>query len=306
MPISLLGWIARALLVTTLLLLAATYGRGLALVSSDQAPRRWQPPVFFLGLIMLAATLVSPLETLVAKYYTARALQQLFLTEMIPFLLLASNPFRPIFTGLPAPIRTRLHPLRNSPTIRALTMPAAAWLFFVTTFWFWHDASMIEIVSRNGWMHVVEIGSLLLVSSLYWWHIVAAEPRIHPPMSLLVRLMYAFIGILPIKLTGIVMLFGIETRVGGYNLPDENTLLVNFFGAILPDKTAGSIVIWVVGGIMYATAALLLASRYFGREESKPELPVNPIEDEDLWVAPGIGRQPPRNVYGLKGGRRKG
>lgn len=300
MPISLSGWIGRVVLMTLLLLVAAIYARGSVLIPQEQRPKPWQMVAFSAGLILLAAALVSPLETLVARYYTARALQQLMLTEMIPFLLLGSGLFRPIFAGLPIATQCQLKRLRHNPVFLFVTMPAAAWLLFVSTFWFWHDATMIQLVSANGWVHVIEIATLLVVACLYWWHIIGADPRIHRPMSRAVRLVYAFIGILPIKLTGIVMLFGIETRVGGYNLPDENTLMVNFFGMPLADNTVGAIIIWVVGGIMYALAALLLSSRLLGFEEAKPPRPVNPIEDESLWVMPGVKRRPPRDVYQSK------
>ena len=101
MSISLTAWLARALLIALLLATSATYGRGLAQLDDAHRPERWQSALFFAGLILLAATLVSPLDTLVATWFTARALQQLLLTELIPFLLLVSNPLRALRTGLP-------------------------------------------------------------------------------------------------------------------------------------------------------------------------------------------------------------
>ena len=304
MSISLTAWLARALLITLLLAASATYGRGLVLLQDERRPARWQSVLFFAGLILLAVTLVSPLDSLVAIWFAARALQQLLLTELIPFLLLVSNPFPAIRAGLPAVVRATVRPLWENKRSRAVltfaTTPALAWLFFVTTFWFWHDTAMIALVSRNGWAHAVEVVSLLGISALYWWHITASEPHIHRPMSPLVRLFYTFIGILPIKLTGIIMLFNNETMVGGRRVVAEDALRITLGNVSLTDNTVGSIIIWVIGGIMYACAALLLASRYIGREEAKPPLPVNPLEDDELWVAPGLGLGSGQHPYQKK------
>ena len=309
MSISLTAWLARAFLITLLLAASAIYGRGLVLLHEENRPARWQSVLFFAGLILLAVTLVSPLDSLVATWFTARALQQLLLTELIPFLLLIANPFRTLRAGTPDTLRSLLRPiwqheLRGN-ILTFATTPALVWLFFVTTFWFWHDTAMIALVSRNGWAHGVEVVSLLGISALYWWHITGSEPNIHRPMSLLVRLMYTFIGILPIKLTGIIMLFNNETMVGGRRVVADDALRITLGNVSLTDNTVGSIIIWVIGGIMYACAALLLASRFIGREEDKPPLPVNPLEDDELWVAPGLGLGSGVHPYQKKGPWRK-
>ncbi len=291
MDISLLGWIVRGLLLLLLLLLGFWYRRGMQFVSLHVRSR-----LFYLGLFFTAAVLVSRLEQSVATYYSARAVQQLFLTEIIPFCLMAANPIPFLRRGMPNTLLGRLQFLKNHKNrLRQLTQPAIVWGAFVTIFWFWHDEAVILAVSGNNWLHAIEVVSLLIISCLYWWHIAAALPHLHRPMTPFVRILYAFIGILPVKLTGLIMLFGQESRVGGYVTGANGRLMIELGNVQIADNSLGAIVIWVIGGVMYALTAIYLGNRLIGLEEDKPLLPVNPLEDDELWVVPGIG--PGREKY---------
>lgn len=291
MDISLLGWIGRGVLLLLLIVLGNWYRRGIQR-SPDMLPRP-RNYFFYLGLFFIALVLISRLEQLVATYYTARAIQQLFLTEIIPFCVMAANPYPVLLRGVPDGRFRFLK--KHKKRLRQLTNPAIVWGAFVTTFWFWHDEAMIRAVSNNSWLHIIEVVSLLTISCLYWWHIAAALPHLHRPMSPFVRILYAFVGILPVKLTGLIMLFGQESRVGGYVTGSEGRLMIDLGNVQMADNSLGAIVIWVIGGVMYAITAIYLGNRLIGVEENKPLLPVNPLEDDDLWVVPGFG--PGREKY---------
>ncbi len=304
MLISPLGWLWRVVVCAVLVTVAVLYRRGLGRYEGASFRPKWQTNAFYVGLILLAIALISPIESYVSTYFTARALQQLLITELVPFLLLIANPYRPILSGLPPSVRSQFAWLRGERVvalIRVIAAPAAAWILFVTTFWFWHDRTMMGLANRYPLVHLLEVGSLLGLASVYWWHIVSAEPRMFRPMPTLVRFFYAFVGILAIKATGIIMLFGSESRVGGYtDHSSAESVMVNLFGIQLADSSAGAILIWIIGGIMYSCAALLMASRFISVEEDKPPLPVNPLEEEELWRMPGVGRESGRNRYGYK------
>lgn len=294
MDITLLGWIARGLVLLLLLLLGVWYRRGIQ-QTTDQPPRS-RRNLFYLGLLFTALVLVSRLEQLVATYYTARAVQQLFLTEIIPFFIMAANPYPFLRSGVPEVVIGRFRFLKShKKRLKQLTSPAIVWGAFVTTFWFWHDEALIRAVSDNNWLHVIEVASLLAISCLYWWHIAAALPHLHRPMSPFVRILYAFVGILPVKLTGLIMLFGQESRVGGYVTGANGRLMIELGNVQIADNSLGAIIIWVIGGVMYGITAIYLGNRLMGVEENKPLLPVNPIEDDELWIVPGIG--PGREKY---------
>ncbi len=289
-----MGWLGRGIILLCLILLGVWYRRGLQR-ASIQAPRA-RNGLFYLGLLFTALVLISRLEQLVATYYTARAIQQLFLTEIIPFFLMAANPYPILRRGVPIGIIGRLQPLKNHKhRLRQLTNPAMVWGAFVTTFWFWHDEALVRAVSANSWLHILEVTSLLTIACLYWWHIAAALPHLHRPMSPFVRILYAFVGILPIKLTGLIMLFGQESRVGGYVTGANGRLMIDLGNVQIADSSLGAIIIWVIGGVMYGLTAIYLGNRLIGIEEDKPPLPVNPLEDDDLWIVPGIG--PGREKY---------
>ena len=294
------GWLGRGLVTLLVLMLGILYMRGLSRIPLDERPSSLHKVSYFLGLALLWVAIASRLETIVAQLFTARALQQLLITEPVPFLLLASNPYPVLKAGFgrkdfgrnpsnPTSIPFNISPHRLQ-TIIQITRPGFVWAMFVMLFWFWHDHTMIAATSQNGWVHVIEVVSLFTFASLYWWHIAASAPFLHKPLSPNVRILYAFLGILPIKLTGIIMLFSQETVVGGYRSDYAGEVMLQWGdGLQFADSSAGAILIWVIGGIMYALAVTALGSRALSVEEAKPELPENPLLNDSLWVPPGIG-----------------
>ncbi|MGB1251083.1 MAG: cytochrome c oxidase assembly protein [Candidatus Promineifilaceae bacterium] len=289
-----LGWIGRASVVLLIVCVGAVYARGLAMQHADEKPSQLQIASFLLGLLLLLIALTSRLEDLVSQFFTARAFQQLLITEPIPFLLMAANPYPVLKVGAGRGGRILIDWLKASGgwrhNLAAVTRPGFVWAMFVMLFWFWHDESMIAASNQYGLVHALEVVSLFGFATLYWWHIAAVAPYLHTPLSSNVRIFYAFLGILPIKLTGIVMLFGLETVVGGYRTDYAGEVMLQWGdGLQFSDNSAGAILIWVIGGIMYALAVTTLGGRALSIEEAKPELPQNPLLDDSLWAPPGIG-----------------
>lgn len=291
--VTIFGWLGRGFVMLLILSLSMLYARGWSQLDKETRPHWQQVGSYALGLLLLLVALASRLETMVAQFFTARALQQLLLTEIIPFLLLASDPYPVLKRGLSTAMRGSLGHFTSNPVwrerMRQLTRPGFVWAMFVMLFWFWHDTSMIAATSRNGLVHAIEVTSLFTFSALYWWHIAASAPHLHKPLAPAVRILYAFLGILPIKLTGIVMLFGLETVVGGYRSDYAGQVMLQWGAVQFADNSAGAILIWVIGGIMYALAVTVLGGRALSVEEAKPELPNNPLLDDSLWAPPGIG-----------------
>ena len=296
------GWMARIGLLLLLLTTGAVYVRGWVLAQSnadsESRPKQWHMATFIAGLAMTGLALISWLEALTGEYFSVRVVQHVLLTAVVPFLLLVADPYETIRMGLPASAENYLSRQskkhsRYRAILKAVTAPSVVWVVFVANFWLWHDAMMIEAARTMAWVHVIEVFSLLGTACLYWWHIAGAAPRLHTPMTPVIRILYSFIGMVPIKLMGMVLLFGAETMVGnggGRVVYDSAEKLVTIGSITVADRSLGAIIIWVLGGVTYTYAATFLAGRFVGQEEEKPSMAVSLLEDDSNWIAPGIGK----------------
>lgn len=288
-------------IITALLLIGAgtVYGIGWnRLQRSDERPSKKQAVMFVAGVALAAFTLVSRFAVLATTYYSVREAQHILITGLVPFFLLISEPYVVMSAGLPKPIRHTIKTWGDpkhtvNKVIRMVTSPALVWAMFVSLFWLWHDLALMEAARNYAWVHLLEIGSLMGVAFLYWWHIADARPKLRRPMSPMLRIFYAFAGMLPIKILGIFLLFGNETVVGNSHLghlAHEGQQMLQIGSLIIADRSLGALLLWVIGGFTYTYTAVFFAGRQMGKEGDKPPLPVSILEQDETWRAPAIDR----------------
>lgn len=288
MPLVLIWRIA---VIIFLLILAISYLRG---AKNNPTSKTWQSVTFISGLSLIAFIIASPFTDFSNRYFFIRVLQHILLTGLTPFLIIMSNPYNTFRHALKPSHRPKIYNALTSrpwlkPLAKRITSPGLVWMTFVTLFWLWYDPQILAITQNNPIAHTFEMLSLLTVASLYWWHISAAAPQLHTPMPQGLRMFYAFAGMLPIKILGLIILFGNETLVGGSVIHDTSTTqMVNVGNVTFADKSLGAMIIWIVGGITYITSALVLAGRWMGKEEARPHMPFSILEDETTWRPPGL------------------
>lgn len=239
------------------------------------------------ALVLLWVVLVSPLYQLAETYFFARVIQDLLLVAWIPALLLAANPLPTFYNGLSAAQRSRWEQFVTAhPGFTALARQlnaGAAWLALVSCFWFWYDHQLHQATLVYGWIRPFQIGSLLFTALVYWWHITAATPRLHPPMPRPVRIFYAITGAWAIKGVGFILLFSTQPLYQ-YPASAQSVLGVDDYGL-------GTILMWMMGGIVYSTTATLLMRAWLAEEEVKPPLPVSVWSSSEALMAPGFDQQ---------------
>lgn len=235
---------------------------------------------FMASLLLLAFTLII-LHPFTHRYFSAHVVQHLLLAAWIPGLFWVSDPLIVLYVGLPSqwrrPLRPYLHPTPS--TWQQFVGPGPVLILFMATFWLWYDPAIHQARLAQTWLRPLEIISILTTALLYWWHIMAAHPRLHIPMPPLVRIGYAAIGAWPIKIVGLIVLFSGKTI---YQYP--NTW--QFTGLDLNDQAVGGILIWVVGGFVFTFTATMLMRRWLAREEMKPTLPISEWATEEALKAP--------------------
>ena len=283
-----LGLMMGVVLVTAVWL----YGRGWQRQPVPDArtlvPHPWRVATFLLACLLLCGVLFSPLHRLATSYFSIHVFQRLLLITLIPLLFFSGNPLPILYAGLPLSLRTALRQfLQNAPQIisfiRTAFGPLPVWFLFAATFWLWHDVQVDRLLLQSEWLHRVETITLLGTAVLYWWHILAASPRLHAPLPLLWRVAYAALGASPIKLVGLVLLFA-ETAV--YQYPAEIHLKNSTLD--ITDQSLGAGLIWILGGIVFTWTAVLLMRDWLQEEDEKPKLPESAWATEEMMLAPGF------------------
>jgi cytochrome c oxidase assembly factor CtaG len=290
----------RALAAAGIFLVGLVYVRGWRrLQSFHQGPPPKDAPasarslmLFVPGLTLLAVAFVSPLGYLATQYFSARIIQHMLLVASIPSLLMLANPLPALLHGLPERNRVALLArLNDGPPgpgrrfLRWATAPGVTLLAFLCICWFWYDPLVHAATLRFGFVHALELLSLLTVGLLNWWHITAAWPHVHGRMAPIVRILYAFISIWPVKVVGLILLFVADSP---YPYPQT----FQFSGLDIDDAVFGAMIAWIVSGLAYAVAAVGLVNDWLAREVDKPALPEANWATDEAMIAPHIKRRP--------------
>jgi len=142
------------------------------------APPRWRIVAFATGLVLIAGSLNSPLETIASKYLLLmHLLQNALIADVAPLL---------VVLGLTPQMREKLarHGVGRLRSRWILALWLGAW--YLT-----HLAAFYDWALRTGWGLNLEHGILIAAGLLFWWPIVSG--RLPPPAGL-GYLAVAFIG----------------------------------------------------------------------------------------------------------------
>lgn len=251
-------------------------------------PKRWRGLSFAAAMLILAVALLSPIHNLATQFFSFHVLQRLLLVAIVPCFFFSGNPLPILFAGLPKHWRVRLNQLPYSAPhlwqmLIKVTHPVPIWFLFVSTFWLWHDPQIDVLLLDSPWLHRLENVTLLATAVLYWWHIMAASPRLHPAMPPLWRVGYAALGATPVKLVGLILLF---TTASIYHYPAS----ITFYDLQISDQSVGAAIVWAVGGMVFTWTAVLLMRTWLKIEDDKPALPESLWATEEIMLAPGFDK----------------
>jgi cytochrome c oxidase assembly factor CtaG len=262
-------------------------------------PRRrlavtWRLAAYWGGLLAIALALLSPIDALGQQLFFMHMIQHLLLIMIAPPLLLVANPMPFVLWGLPTGLRHKVGGLfsqalhresRFRGWLRLLTQPGIIWMVWVISLIGWHDPTMYDAALRFEWVHNVEHLTFFIASTLLWWHLTGAGPRIHKQFGLLGRIALVMSVVPPNMLTGIVLAFAEQ---GYYSYYESVPRLWGF--DVLTDQQLGGVIMWVPGSMMYILAALILIGRFLSQEDRKPQLPESKWASEQAIAAPGLKR----------------
>ena len=295
---TLTSWDWRVEVIIVLLIAGTLYTRGwwrLRRRSSSKpghnrwhARAAWRPLVYLGGLLILGIALMSPIDVLASQLFSFHMVQHVLLVMVVPPLLLLANPLPFSLWGLPDKMRSpaggmlrRGSPIRNS--LRKATGTGLVWMAFVIVYWGWHDPNAYDLALRSSLVHDLEHITFFVVSVLFWWHATGAGPRIHRPMSQGLRFAFLLSAVPISMVAGLAITFAKEPIYSYYEA------MPRLWGiSVMDDQRIAGVIMWVVGGMMYMLAALIIVARWLQKEEGKPALPESAWATEKALEAPGI------------------
>src|SRR5665213_1289547 len=183
------------MIVAALAVSAGLYAWGLYRIARARRPFPVRAIVCFgLGLAVLGAALLGPLDDLSDASLSWHMVQHFSLVSVAAPLLLLGAPIRLALASLPPRPATALAKVLASPAVRVLTHPAFAWLQFAAVLYASHFSPLYEASLENETIHAFEHALYLGSALLFWTPLLAVAPAPHAPTHL-VRLLALFLAL---------------------------------------------------------------------------------------------------------------
>ncbi|HEV8124467.1 MAG TPA: cytochrome c oxidase assembly protein [Gemmatimonadales bacterium] len=239
-------------------LLAGMYLYGITAWRRRRVPEAplssWRVVSFFAGLLVLLGSLNGPIHDLSDYYlFSAHMVQHLLLVFVVPPLLLAGIPgwlLGPLFAH--RPVRA---------TMRFLTRPVVAGLFFTAMMVLWHLVPLYDLMMRNHDVHIATHLLFIVAATLMWWPVLSPSPEV-PRLSPGLQMLYLF-------------LIGIPMQAVAAPISLADTVLYHWYAeaprtwglTALQDQQTGGLLMWVPGGLYLGLAIGVIFFQWAAKEK---------------------------------------
>jgi putative membrane protein len=263
-------WSLEPWVLGLLSLSAALYALGLRRLWRHAGPRRGvsgrQAAAFAGGWLALVVALVSPLDPLGARLFSAHMLQhELLMLVAAPLLVLGRPLAAWTWAFSPAQRQTLGRWTRVrwwAATWALLTDALAAWALHALALWLWHVPQLFEAALRNNGLHVLQHASFLVTALLFWWAVLGGDPR---SRSGGFAMAYLFTTMMHTGALGALLTLAPTPWYPSYAAAS---------GALgldpVEDQQLGGLVMWVPGGLAYLAAGLAVVARLLARPAPAP------------------------------------
>jgi len=241
----------RLAVLVPLLVLASVYALGWSRLSRRPFAAR-RPAFMSVGFVALVVALLSPLDGLADRLFSAHMVQHMLLIAIAAPAFLLADPFPAVVWALPRAWRLggRRAITRGSAFGRAwpaATAMAPAWIAFALTLWIWHVPAAYDAALSSRWLHDLEHLSFFAAALLFWWPVIHPAPRFRRGAPYPARVVYLVLG-------------AFQTAALGLSITLAPTILYRSYTAAgaLEDQTRGGVVMWGLGGAVDMFAVLVL------------------------------------------------
>lgn len=246
------GWEIHPTVVIGCIALLAWYFAGVPRRSKQAYP-------FLLGVLVLALSLISPIDPLGDEYlFSAHMLQHLLLILIVPPLLIL---------GLAS---DRVLQWRRQASVRRaeaiLGKPSIAWTSNMLMMAVWHIPTLYNAANAITVVHVIEHLTFLVTGCMFWWPIFnpIEEDRLRPAQSMV----YLFGAAVVSTVLGILITFLPVGHYEPYLHPVDELgalhLVREIWGiSAVEDERLAGLLMWVPGCTIYFAVMLLELSRWY-------------------------------------------
>ena len=254
-------WSFDPLVLVCLLLSAALYAIGLARLWARAGIGRGathaQVASFCGGWLTLVVALVSPLDPLGGRLFTAHMIQHELLMIVAAPLFVLGRPLGVWVWALPLRWRRAIgaafrQPLWRRPW-RLLTAPLAAWTLHALALWLWHVPAFFEAALHSESVHTIQHSSFLLTALLFWWTVLVTPTRKEEGIALV----SLFTTMLHMGALGALLTLAPTVWYPSYLATAQAFRLT-----ALQDQQLGGLIMWVPSGLIYLICMIALAARW--------------------------------------------
>lgn len=209
---------------------------------------------FAAGMLVLGLALMSPLDTLAERLFSAHMTQHLLLMLIAPPLLVWGRPVFVWLWAFPLAQRRRIGrawvDTRALHTSHAFLMrPLMVWMTASIALWFWHIPAAYDWALADGRVHVLEHLSFFLTSLAFWT--LTLEPYRHRRSGHGIALVMVVTFALHSGLLGALLTFAQAPLYRAYVTP--------VFGlSPLEDQQLAGLIMWVPASLVYLAALAAL------------------------------------------------
>ncbi len=214
----------------------------------------WRVVSFVAGLVVMLGSLNGPVHDLSDYYlFSAHMVQHLLLVLVVPPLLLAGIPewlLSPLFAH--RPIRA---------TMRFLTRPLVAGLFFTAMMVLWHLVPLYDLMMRNHDVHIATHLMFLVAATLMWWPVLSPAPEV-PRLNPGLQMLYLFLIGLPMQAVAAPISLADSVLYHWYAEAPRTWGL-----SALQDQQLGGLLMWVPGGLYLGLAIGVIFFQWAAKEK---------------------------------------
>jgi putative membrane protein len=247
----LLDWVSWGLGLSLLV-----YATGL--LRAQQRPPAWRPALFVVGWLLLAISLVGPIEHWAHTSLAGHMSQHMILLAVAPPLLLLARPMPQFMLALPTAARRSIGPALARLYSGTAATPVIAFVVHGLVIWLWHLPLPYQLALAHRLLHDLEHLMFFATGLWFWWSLIAPGRLGQGGFGLA-----AVLAALTLMHTG--MLGALMTFAPQLLYPDHPAGFGGFDQ--LSDQQLAGLLMWVPGGLIYTAAALALASLWLQRSD---------------------------------------
>lgn len=234
----------------------ALAGYAVGWMRSRHRPVIWRPVLFVGGWLLLAIALVGPVESWQEASLAGHMVQHMIIIAIAPPLLLLARPMPQYMQAFPLPLRRRLGPVLGRIYLAAGTTPLIAFIIHGGVIWLWHLPVPYQLALVEKLVHDAEHLLFFATALWFWWSLIAPGRLGQPGFGLA-----ALLAVLTLMHTG--MLGALMTFAPQLLYPQHPAGFAGFDQ--LTDQQLAGLLMWVPGGLIYSTAALVLTGLWLRR-----------------------------------------